>query len=100
MEIPKKYWWSVAIVVPVVIAVIGIVPQFLPKGGSGSKTDSFHINVVGTQFNGEVAFNNVTVVADYQHPVHAPIRVVASRHRAIPLGVENRVAVGVAATKG
>ena len=62
MEVPKKYWWSVAIVVPIVIAVVGVVPVFISD--SGAKGESFYVDVVGTQFNGEVAFHNVTIVAE------------------------------------
>jgi len=38
-KIPKKYWWVVAVAVPIVIALIAIVPQLRkPTGGSGGGT--------------------------------------------------------------
>ncbi|HKW03101.1 MAG TPA: hypothetical protein VJN96_24960 [Vicinamibacterales bacterium] len=38
-KIPKKYWWVVAVVVPIVLALIAIVPQLRkPAGGSGGGT--------------------------------------------------------------
>lgn len=38
-KIPKKYWWVVAVAVPIVLALIAIVPQLRkPAGGSGGGT--------------------------------------------------------------
>lgn len=59
MDIPKKYWWVIGIAVPIVVAVIGIMPKLIPNNGSGEK---FYVDVVETQFNGKVAFNNVTII--------------------------------------
>ncbi len=61
MDAPKKYWWLIGIVVPIIIAIIGIAPKFMSKKGND---ESFHVNVVGTQFNGRVAFNDITIVAE------------------------------------
>lgn len=86
MDIPKKYWWSVAIVVPIVIAVIGIIPKFVSDGDA--KAESFHVDVVGTQFNGEVAFNNVTIVAEQARQElgrELPIDVVEALRKALDL---------------
>ena len=58
MRVPKKWWWVVAIAVPLLVAIIAIVPHLLPQDRGGG--DTFF--VAGTQFNGDVAFNSVTVV--------------------------------------
>jgi tetratricopeptide (TPR) repeat protein len=59
MDIPKKYWWVIGAAVPIVVAIIGIIPNFTPSNGSGEK---YYVDVAETQFNGKVAFNNVTIV--------------------------------------
>ena len=61
MEVPKKYWWVIGIAVPIVVAVIAISPKLIPKDGG---RETFYVDVVGTQFNGKVAFNNVAIVAE------------------------------------
>ncbi len=58
MRVPQKWWWVVAIAVPLLAAIIAIVPHLLPQDRGGG--DTFY--VAGTQFNGDVAFNSVTVV--------------------------------------
>ncbi len=61
MDMPKKYWWVIGVAVPVIVAAIGIIPSLIQKDGGG---DTFYVDAVGTQFNGKVAFNNVTIVAE------------------------------------
>ena len=61
MDAPKKWWWVIGVAVPVAVAAIAIVPHLLSKGAGGGG-DTFY--VAGTQFNGNVAFHNVTLVAD------------------------------------
>lgn len=56
MDVPKKYWWIAAIVVPIVAAIITITPYFLKEKGI--------TYVAGSQFTGNVAFNNITIVAE------------------------------------
>ena len=58
MSVPKKWWWVGAIAVPLLVAIIAIVPHLLRQDKGGA--DTFF--VAGTQFNGQVAFNSVTVV--------------------------------------
>lgn len=61
MNIPRKYWWVIAIVTPILVAVVGIIPQLISKD---EPSKPFYVEVVGTQFNGQVAFNSVTIVAE------------------------------------
>ncbi len=61
MDIPRKYWWVIGIVIPILVAVVGIIPQFISKD---EPSKPFYVEVVGTQFNGRVAFNSVTLVAE------------------------------------
>jgi len=61
MEISKKYWWVIGIVIPILVAVVGIIPKLISKD---EPSKSFYVEVVGTQFNGQVAFNSVTIVAE------------------------------------
>ena len=60
-DTPKKWWWLVAVAVPVAVAVIAIVPDMLPSGVGGGG-DTFR--VIGSQFNDEVTFNTFSVVVD------------------------------------
>ena len=55
-DYPKKYWWLILIVVPLAIAVIGILPQFQTK----DETDS--ITISNTEFSGDLHFNNMGVI--------------------------------------
>ncbi len=58
---PKKWWWLVAVAVPIAVAVIAIVPNMLGTGAGGGG-DTFR--VIGTQFNDEVTFNAFNVIVD------------------------------------
>ena len=85
MKVPKKYWWVIGIAVPIIVAVIGIMPQLIPKDGGGG---TFYVEVVGTQFNGKVAFNNVTIVAEQtrgQLGTELPKEVVETLRKALEL---------------
>ncbi len=57
----KKWWWLVAVAVPIVVGVIAIVPDMLSTGTDGGG-DTFR--VIGTQFKHEVTFNAFHVVVD------------------------------------
>ena len=61
MHVPKKWWWVVAVVVPLAAASIKIIPLIWDRAHGG---DTIYVDVVGNQFNGQVAFNSVTVVAE------------------------------------
>ena len=85
MEVPKKYWWLVGIAVPVAVATIGIVPQLIPTDGGG---ETFYVDVVGSQFNGKVAFNNVTIVeaqTRQQLGIELPEEIVETLRKALEL---------------
>ncbi len=58
---PKKWWWLVAVAVPIAVAVIAIVPNMLGTGAGGGG-DTFR--VIGTQFTDEVTFNAFNVIVD------------------------------------
>jgi hypothetical protein len=60
-DMPKKWWWLVAVAVPVVLAIIAIVPDLI-RSGDGGGGDTFR--VIGSQFNDEVTFNTFNVVVD------------------------------------
>ena len=85
MEVPKKYWWLVGIAVPVAVATIGIIPQLIPTDGGG---ETFYVDVVGSQFNGKVAFNNVTIVeaqTRQQLGIELPEEIVETLRKALEL---------------
>ena len=85
MDAPKKWWWVIGVAVPVAVAAIAIVPHLLPKGAGGGG-DTFY--VAGTQFNGNVAFHNVTLVAEQARQMtgkELPDSVVESLRQAMSL---------------
>ena len=63
MDVPKKWWWVVGIAVPIIVAVIAILPRFFSTPIEANK-DRIYVNLVGTHFNGNVAFNDVSVIAE------------------------------------
>ena len=90
MDVPKKYWWTVAIAVPVIVAVIGIIPTLIPQGSDGK---TIYVDVVGTQFNGKVAFNDVTVVSQQtkeQVGTDLPKEVLETLQKALQLAQDNK----------
>jgi hypothetical protein len=63
LEYPRKYWWLVLIIVPILVAIIQLVPDF-DKDEGKSDDGVIHVQVSGPQFNGDVAFNTVNVVME------------------------------------
>lgn len=59
MNVPKKWWWVAAIVVPLTVALVNLVPKLTSK----HKPDGTFI-VQGSQHLGDVAFNRYEVVVD------------------------------------
>ena len=57
----KKWWWLVAVAVPVAVAIIAILPDMI-RSSNGGGGDTFR--VIGSQFNDEVTFNTFNVVMD------------------------------------
>jgi len=60
MDIPKKYWWLVGIVVPIIVAIIAVVPPLLKE--DAGETINYEVN--GTQIIGDVAFNNMDIIVE------------------------------------
>ena len=60
-DMSKKWWWLAAVAVPVVVALIAILPDMI-RSGDGGGGDTFR--VIGSQFNDEVTFNTFNVVVD------------------------------------
>ena len=64
MDTPKKWWWVVGIAVPVVVALIAIVPGLLSSdGGQDETADIVYYKVEGNQYQGNVAYNSVNYIA-------------------------------------
>ena len=63
LEYTRRYWWLVLIIVPIVVAIIQLVPDF-DKDEGKSDDGVIHVQVSGPQFNGDVAFNTVNVVME------------------------------------
>jgi len=84
VQVQKKYWWIIGIAVPIIVAAIGIIPQLIPKDGG---RDTIYVDVVGTQFNGKVAFNNVAIAEEQsrQLGIDIPEEVVEKLHKALEL---------------
>jgi hypothetical protein len=75
MDVPKKYWWIVSIVVPIIVAILAIVPQMMRsktegKAINGTKlTDSYDSEIIIKQINSHrpdyvVLKNNASVTID------------------------------------
>jgi len=63
---PKKYWWSVAIAVPLLIALIGIIPSLLKKESKG-------INI--SRDSHDLNFQQITVIeSEYRQKTGQPLR--------------------------
>ena len=71
VKVPRKYWWVAVVAVPVVLAIIAILPRLLesPGGASG-----------GT--NTTISGNNNTVSFDYSthNPVVTNVNVIAREY--------------------
>ncbi len=57
-DYPKKYWWVILIVLPVALALIGILPSFLNSTSSSTAP----IQISNTEFSGDLHFANVEVI--------------------------------------
>ncbi len=64
-EYPKKYWWLVLVIVPLVAALIGIVPSLL-KGPAPPGTIQIH----NTEFSGDLLFANIEVILSQYERIH------------------------------
>ena len=63
LEYTRRYWWLVLIIVPIVVAIIQLVPDF-DKDEGKSDDGLIFVQVSGPQFNGDVAFNTVNVAME------------------------------------
>ncbi len=82
-SIPRKYWWVGAVVVPIVLAVIGIVPSFVGGGGSGGESDTFDLE--GAHFAGDVTMVGSQVILNQVADAATRAEVEASVERAVTL---------------
>ncbi len=64
-EYLKKYWWLVLVVIPLVVALIGIVPPLL-DGPAPSGVIKLH----HTEFSGDLFFTNIEVILDQYEGIH------------------------------
>ena len=70
---PKKYWWVVLVALPVVLALIAIVPQLM--GGSGEKPSGANaVSITGNN-------NTVTIDNSSQMTVINNISVIAQEYQ-------------------
>ena len=78
-NVPRKYWWVVAVAVPIVIALIAVVPSlFKPSGGSSggtSATITGDNNAVNFDYSTHNTFvTNVNVIArEYELQTGRPL---------------------------
>ena len=82
MDIPKKYWWLVGIVVPIIVAIIAIAPPLLRE--DAGETISYEVN--GTQIIGDVAFNNMNIIVEQARQMlgkEVPEDLLKSLHQAL-----------------
>lgn len=59
---PRKYWWTVLIAVPVVVAIVGIVPDLIPGDGGSSSSSTFDLQ--GAEFQDEVTMIGTQVIME------------------------------------
>jgi len=63
LEYTMRYGWLVLIIVPIVVAIIQLVPDFDKDEGKSKSDDGvIHVQVSGPQFNSDVAFNTDVVM--------------------------------------
>lgn len=76
---PRKYWWVVAVAVPIALALIAIVPSFMPDSGSPGTGPTTTIegnnNTVTYDYSTHQTFvTNVSVIArEYQAQTGQPL---------------------------
>lgn len=75
-KVPRKYWWVVAVAVPVIVALIAIVPTLLKSSGGGTSTvitgDNNAVNFDYSTHNTFVT--NVNVIArEYELQTGRPL---------------------------
>ena len=58
VDYAKKYWWAGAIAVPIVVALIGLMPSMMNKAGSGATY------IANTQLGGDMYFVTNVSLAD------------------------------------
>ncbi|MEM1155590.1 MAG: tetratricopeptide repeat protein, partial [Pseudomonadota bacterium] len=53
---PKKYWWLVLVAVPIILALLALLPTLLPNGGDSNGTSSrgHQISIAGSTVGGDV----------------------------------------------
>ncbi|MEM8659287.1 MAG: tetratricopeptide repeat protein, partial [Pseudomonadota bacterium] len=53
---PKKYWWLVLVAVPIILALLALLPNLLSNGGDTDSTPSagHHISIAGSTVGGDV----------------------------------------------
>ena len=75
MDIPKKWWWVVGIAVPVVVALITIIPPIISTlGGKDDAADIVYNEVAGNQYQGGVAYSTVNFIArQIEHTSSQPL---------------------------
>ncbi len=75
-KVPRKYWWVVAVAVPVAVALISIVPGlFKPSGSGGGTTITGDNNTVNFDYSTHNTFvTNVNVIArEYELQTGRPL---------------------------
>jgi hypothetical protein len=74
-KVPRKYWWVVAVAVPVAIALISIVPTLFKSSGSGGGTRTGDNNTVNFDYSTHNSFvTNVNVIArEYELQTGRPL---------------------------
>jgi len=64
VDIPKKWWWVAGVAVPVVVALIAVIPQLVSTpGGKDDAAEIVYNEVAGNQYQGGVAYSTVNFIA-------------------------------------
>jgi hypothetical protein len=83
---PRKYWWTVLVLVPIAIAVIGILPSF--RGGSGESTSSPTFDLKGAEFRDAVTMVDTQNILNEIHQGPDKQEIEAAIQRATKLASE------------
>jgi hypothetical protein len=59
---PRKYWWTVLIAVPIVVAIAGIVPDLIPGDGGSPSSSTFDLQ--DAKFQDEVTMIGTQVIME------------------------------------